>query len=115
MKSTQQITAARAHALSILHPIHAMDPCLFAHYMWPASSSWRSRFPGRGAYLKARSFLRRLEADGLVASDGRDSGGGYRVTPEGEVMACLFPFTDVVTDTDPLGFGVRDPGMTLAV
>ena len=112
MKSTLRITAARARALSILHPIHAMDPYLFAHYMWPASSSWRGQFPGRGAYLKARDFLKRLEADGLVASDDRGRGEGYRVTYEGEALASLFP---TVTDTDPLGFAVGAPGMTLAV
>ena len=115
MKSTLEITAARARALSILHPIHEIDPCLFAHYMWPASSSWRGRSPGRGAYLKARGFLRRLEADGLVTSDNRSQGGGYRVTYDGEALASLFPITEVVTDTDPLAFGVGAPDMTLAV
>ena len=111
MKSTSKITAARARALSILHPIHEIDPCLFAHYMWPASSSWRGRSPGRGAYMKARSFLRGLEAEGLVASDDRGQGEGYRVTHEGEVLVRLFSTTEVVTDTDPLGFGVGDPGI----
>lgn len=115
MRSTLKITAARARALSILHPIHAIDPRLFAHYMWPASSSWRSRFPGRGAYLKARGFLRRLEADGLVASDARGSGERYRMTHQGEILATLFPITEPVTDTDPLGFGLDDPRMTLVV
>jgi hypothetical protein len=115
MKSTPEITAARARALSILHPIHEIDSCLFAHYMWPASSSWRGRLPGRGAYLKARSFLRRLEADGLVASEDRGREKAYRVTHEGEALASLFPTTEVVTDTDPLEFGIGAPDMTLAV
>jgi hypothetical protein len=80
--------------------------------MWPASSSWRGRFPGRGAYQKARSFLRRLEAEGLAAaSDDRGRGEVYRVTHEGEVLVRLFSTTEVVTDTPPLGFGAGDPGI----
>ena len=66
---------------------HALDPQLFAHYMWPTSPSWRASSPGRGAYLKARSFLARLRADGLVASDRDRPGLSYRVTPEGERLA----------------------------
>jgi hypothetical protein len=87
MSTTPKITPPRARALSILHPMHALDPCLFAHYMWPASPSWRGRSPGRGAYLKARSFLARLEAEGLVAADPQDQERGYRVTREGEQLA----------------------------
>jgi hypothetical protein len=78
--------------------------------MWPASPSWRGRFPGRGAYQKARSFLRRLEAEGLAASDDRGRGEVYRVTYEGEVLVRLFSTTEVVTDTPPLGLGAGDPG-----
>jgi hypothetical protein len=71
-------------ALAILHPVHALDARLFAHYMWPASPSWRAACPGRGAYLKARSFLVGMEAEGLVVSDPGGGSPRYRVTREGE-------------------------------
>lgn len=86
-ESPTRLTPARARALAILHPVHALDAQLFAHYMWPASPSWRARNPGRGAYLKARSFLARLEREGLVVGDRTRDGPAYRVTPEGERLA----------------------------
>jgi hypothetical protein len=55
--------------------------------MWPTSPSWRAVSPGRGAYLKARSFLARLRAEGLVASEREGPCERYRVTPEGEHLA----------------------------
>jgi len=80
-------------ALVILHPVHALDAELFAHYMWPTSPSWRSRRPGRGAYLKARGFLARLERAGLVARDRASDRPAYRLTREGEclVLGALGP------------------------
>lgn len=81
-----RITPARARALTILHPLYPLDARLFAHYMWPTSASWWARRPGRGAYLRARGFLGRLEAEGLVV---RDAGGPprYRLSPAGEQLA----------------------------
>ena len=67
--------------------MHALDPKLFAHYMWPTSPSWRSNSPGKGAYLGAFSFLSRLKAEGLVASDRPGGSEGYVVTPKGEFLA----------------------------
>ena len=48
-------------------------------------------------------------------SDDRGREKAYRVTHEGEALASLFPTTEVVTDTDPLAFGVGASDMTLAV
>jgi len=78
---------ARARALTILHPVHAIDPVRFAHYMWPVSPSWLTATPGRGAYLKARAFLALLAAEGLaqVLADSN----GYALTPEGDRLATL--------------------------
>jgi hypothetical protein len=83
-ESPRRLSHPRTRALSILHPVHALDARLFAHYMWPASPSWRAASPGRGAYLKARSFLARLEAEGLVARDPAGGKPRYRVTRLGE-------------------------------
>lgn len=83
--SPVSISPPRARALSILHPTHALEPEVFAHYMWPTSPSWHGTTPGRGAYLKARSFLARLEAEGLVSP--QREGGGYVVTADGERLA----------------------------
>ena len=71
--------------------------------MWPASPSWRAKSPGRGVYLKARSFLARLEAEGLVASHRAGSGESYRITPEGERLATRQPI-DLVSR----GFAERE-------
>ena len=87
--STERLSRARVRALSILHPEYALEPELFALYMWPASPSWRGASPGRGACLKARGFLARLRAEGLadLRAIARDAGEGYVVTPEGERLA----------------------------
>jgi len=76
---------ARVRALTILHPVHAIDPVKFAHYMWPVSRSWLAATPGRGVYLKARAYLALLAADGLVQV--RADSNGYALTPEGERIA----------------------------
>lgn len=78
---------ARARALTILHPVHAIDPVKFAHYMWPVSSSWLAATPGRGVYLKARAYLALLAADGLVQVLADSN--GYALTLEGERIATL--------------------------
>lgn len=82
--SPGRLSAARVRALCILHPQHPLDPELFAHYMWPTSPSWHARHPGRGAYLKARSFLSRLESEGLVTAERAEGCKAYRVSPLGE-------------------------------
>jgi hypothetical protein len=81
-----RLTPARARALAILHPVHALDARLFAHYMWPTSSSWGARRPGRGVYLRARGFLARLEAEGLVVRDESPT-PRYRLSPAGAQRA----------------------------
>ncbi len=77
-------SAARERALSILHPVHLLEPEVFAHYMWPLSPSWQRADAGQGIRRKAQSFLARLRREGLVESRATESGGeGYVVTPEG--------------------------------
>lgn len=85
-ESVVRLTRARVRALRILHPVHALDAELFAHYMWPDSPSWRAARPGRGARLKARSFLARLERDGLVIREPGGGGRGYRLSRAGEQL-----------------------------
>ncbi len=80
----QPSSLARARALSILHPIHAQEAEVFAHYMWPLSPSWQRPNPGRGIRRKAESFLARLRRDGLVeARDGQSGPPSYVLTAEG--------------------------------
>ena len=77
----------RRRALNILHPEHPLHPEIFAHYMWPASPSWRrASRPGQGIHLKARTFLARLQREGLAELRVDAAGGspGYVLTEGGE-------------------------------
>jgi hypothetical protein len=65
------LSTARSRALSLLHSEYPIHPDIFAHYMWPESSSWSSNDqPGRAIRAKANTFLARLERDGLVTRCG---------------------------------------------
>lgn len=86
------LSNARLRALGVLSESHPLDTQLFALYMWPTSSSWRSDTPahvGRGICLKAGSFLARLVKDGLAELRRNEQGQslGYVLTAAGQRAA----------------------------
>ena len=102
------LSTARSRALSLLHSEYPIHPDVFAHYMWPESTSWsRDHQPGRAIRAKANTFLAQLERDGLARRCGETNAEpeGYVISSRGaEVVRFVREFP---ADTAPYASGCQ--------
>ncbi len=87
------MTEATRKALTILSERINIWPSLFAEKMWPDSPGWKRCINtgpngatyGKGMWLAAGSYLRRLEKKGLVVSSFRTGQRLYSISSKGQM------------------------------